>query len=114
MNSLMRAGVDQVTFRLNHAKDDRVKRVLRLAAEKGQWNGGLSSDGKAHGVSAYEFYGTYVANMAEVIQVAENKFKIVKIVFGVDLGTVVNPDAVRAQMESGAVLALSSTLCMAR
>ena len=111
MNELAdEAGVDQVTFRLNHAKDDRVKRVLRLAAEKGQWNGGLSSDGKAHGVSVHEFYGTYVANMAEVIQVAENKFKIVKIVFGVDLGTVVNPDAVRAQMESGAVLALSSTL----
>ena len=111
MNELAdEAGVDQVTFRLNHAKDDRVKRVLQLAAEKGQWNGGLSSDGKAHGVSVHEFYGTYVANMAEVIQVAENKFKILKIVFGVDLGTVVNPDAVRAQMESGAVLALSSTL----
>ena len=105
-----RAGVDQVIFRLNHAKDDRVKRVLQLAAEKGQWNGGLSADGKAHGVSVHEFYGTYVANMAEVIQVAENKFKIIKIVYGVDLGTVVNPDAVRAQMESGAVLALSSTL----
>ena len=104
-----RAGTDQVAFRLNHIKDDRVKRVLQLAAKKVmEWRAG--SDGKAHGISVHEFYGTYVANMAEVIQVAENKFKIVKIVFGVDLGTVVNPDAVRAQMESGAVLALSSTL----
>ena len=105
-----RSGTDQLAFRLKHIREDRVKRVLELAAEKGRWNGGLDKDGRAHGISVHEFYGTYVANLAEVIQVAENAFKISKIVYAVDLGTVVNPDAVRAQMESGAVLALSSTL----
>ena len=105
-----RSGTDQLAFRLGHIKEDRVKRVLELAAEKGRWNGGLGKDGRAHGISVHEFYGTYVANLAEVIQVAEDKYKISKIVYAVDLGTVVNPDAVRAQMESGAVLALSSAL----
>ena len=105
-----RSGADQLAFRLGHIKEDRVKRVLELAAETGRWNGGLGKDGRAHGISVHEFYGTYVANLAEVIQVAEDKFKISKIVYAVDLGTVVNPDAVRAQMESGAALALSSTL----
>ena len=74
MNELAdEAGVDQLAFRLNHIKEDRVKRVLELAAEKGRWNGGLFKDGKAHGISVHEFYGTYVANLAEVIQVAERQ-----------------------------------------
>lgn len=104
------AGIDQLDFRLNHISEDRVRHVLKLVAEKGGWRGGISKDGKGQGLSVHEFYGTYVANLAEVVQVAESKFKISKIVYGVDLGTAVNPDAVRAQMESGAVLALSSAV----
>ena len=104
------AGIDQLDFRLNHISEDRVRHVLKLVAEKGGWRGGISKDGKGQGLSVHEFYGTYVANLAEVVQVAESKFKISKIVYAVDLGTAVNPDAVRAQMESGAVLALSSAV----
>jgi isoquinoline 1-oxidoreductase beta subunit len=104
------AGVDQLDFRLNHITEDRVRRVLELVAEKGHWYGGISKDGKGQGLSVHEFYGTYVANLAEVVRVAEDKFKISKIVYAVDLGTAVNPDAVKAQMESGAVLALSSAI----
>ena len=104
------AGIDQLDFRLNHISEARVRHVLKLVAEKGGWRGGISKDGKGQGLSVHEFYGTYVANLAEVVQVAESKFKISKIVYAVDLGTAVNPDAVRAQMESGAVLALSSAV----
>jgi isoquinoline 1-oxidoreductase beta subunit len=102
------AEIDQLEFRLKHIKDERTRRVLNLVAEKGGWSGGFNRSGHAQGLSVHEFYGTYVANLAEVEKTKEGHFRIVKLVFAADLGRVVNPDAVEAQMESGAILAMSS------
>jgi isoquinoline 1-oxidoreductase beta subunit len=60
-------------------------------------------------VSVHEYYGTYVAMIAEVRQL-DTGFHVERIVCAVDCGMVVNPDGAKGQVESAIVFGLSSAL----
>jgi len=104
------AGKDPVAFRLNLLKDHpRHTRVLKLAAEKAGWGKPLAK-GRARGVAVHESFRSYVAEVAEVSVAADGSFRVERVVCAVDCGVAVNPDIVRAQMESGIVFGLSAAL----
>jgi isoquinoline 1-oxidoreductase beta subunit len=86
----------------------RHRAVLELAAEKAGWGAPLPA-GRARGIAVHESFGSYVAEVAEV-SVAEGRVRVHRVVCAVDCGTVVNPDTVVAQMESGIVYGLTAAL----
>jgi isoquinoline 1-oxidoreductase beta subunit len=103
------AARDPVEFRLGLlAHAPRHRGVLELAAERAAWHGRLRR-GKGCGVAVYHSYGSWVAQIAEVCADGE-AWRVERIVCAADCGTIVNPDAVAAQMEGAIVFALSAAL----
>ncbi|MGC2829180.1 MAG: xanthine dehydrogenase family protein molybdopterin-binding subunit [Candidatus Acidiferrum sp.] len=86
----------------------RLKAVLQLAAEKAGWGKPLS-DGEGRGIAGFFSFDTYTAAVAEV-SLRPRDLKIKRLVCTVDCGRVVNPNGVRAQVESAAIYALTATL----
>jgi isoquinoline 1-oxidoreductase beta subunit len=86
----------------------RLKAVLRLAAEKAGWGKPLP-EGEGRGIAGFFSFDTYTAAVAE-ISIRQNSLKIKRLVCAVDCGRVVNPNGVRAQVESAAIYALTATL----
>jgi isoquinoline 1-oxidoreductase subunit beta len=74
--------------------------VLRAVAELAQWSGPGPFDGRARGVAVVECFGTLVAQIAEV-SLGRGGPRVHKVWCAVDCGVAVNPDVIRAQMESG-------------
>jgi isoquinoline 1-oxidoreductase subunit beta len=105
------AGKDPVAFRLTHlAKHPRHAAVLRLAAEKAGWDKPFSKEkGRGRGVAVHESFGSVVAQVAEVT-VAGDTIRVDRVVCAVDCGIAVNPDVIRAQMQSGIGYGLAAAL----
>jgi isoquinoline 1-oxidoreductase beta subunit len=103
------AGQDPLAFRLGLlAHAPRHRAVLELAAERAAWHGRMTR-GRGCGVAVYHSYGSWVAQIAEVAAEGE-AWRVERIVCAADCGTLVNPDAVAAQMEGAIVFALSAAL----
>jgi isoquinoline 1-oxidoreductase beta subunit len=86
----------------------RLKAVLELAAQKAGW-GKPQPEGEGRGIAGFFSFDTYTAAVAE-ISIRQNSLKIKRFVCAVDCGRVVNPNGVRAQVESAAIYALTATL----
>lgn len=99
---------DPAAFRRAQLNDPRLRAALDLVVDKAGW-ATPAAPGSARGISAHEYYGTYVAMVAEVRQ-DDTDFHVERIVCAVDCGLVVNPDGARAQVESSVVFGLSSAL----
>lgn len=87
----------------------RHRGVLELAAERAGWGSPLP-EGRARGIAVVESFSSYVAEVAEVSRNADGSVKVHRVVAAVDCGTVVNPDIVRAQVESAIVYGLTAAL----
>jgi isoquinoline 1-oxidoreductase beta subunit len=86
----------------------RLKDVLQLAAEKAGWSKPLPK-GQGRGIAGFYSFHTYVAAVAEV-SANSSGVKVNRIVCGVDCGRAINPNGVRAQVESAAIYALTATV----
>ncbi len=107
------AGKDPVEFRLQLLDDHpRHRGVLQLVAEKSDWGSELP-EGWGRGVAVHESFNSFAAEVAEVSVQEGGKFKVERIVCAIDCGVAVNPDIVRAQMESGIGFGLSPVLLSA-
>ncbi|MFQ5723711.1 MAG: molybdopterin cofactor-binding domain-containing protein, partial [Terriglobia bacterium] len=107
--------------------------VLELAAEKAGWGrpllagrgpstslpstslpsaslraGGTGRAGR--GIAGHYSFQSYVAQVAEVSVDANGRVRVHRVVCAVDCGRAVNPDGVKAQMESGIVYGLTAAL----
>jgi isoquinoline 1-oxidoreductase beta subunit len=82
--------------------------VLNLAAEKANWGGKLAA-GRARGIAVHESFGSFVAQVAEV-SVENNAVRVHRVVCAVDCGIAINPETIRAQMESAIAFGLSAAL----
>ncbi|MCG8504798.1 MAG: molybdopterin-dependent oxidoreductase, partial [Sphingomonadales bacterium] len=67
-------------------------------------------EGQGMGVAAHRSFLTYVAAVVRVAVDEAGELTIPRIDYAVDLGRVVNPDRVRAQVEGGAIYGLSLAL----
>jgi isoquinoline 1-oxidoreductase subunit beta len=90
-------------------KSPRPKAVLELAAQKANWGQPLP-ERTGRGVSLQTVFGTYMANVADVEVAKSGAVRVRRVVCAVDCGTVVNPDIVRAQIQSGIVFGITAAL----
>jgi isoquinoline 1-oxidoreductase beta subunit len=90
-------------------KSPRAKAVLELAAAKAGW-GQPMPKGSGRGVSLQSVFGSYLAQIAEVEVAKDGDVRVRRVVCAVDCGTVVNPDTVRAQIQSGIIFGVAAAL----
>src|SRR2546427_6687856 len=90
-------------------KSPRAKAVLELAAEKAGWGKPLPK-GVGRGVSVQHAFATFMAQVAEVEVSKDGAVRIRRVVCAVDCGTVVNPDTVRAQIQSAVIFGITAAL----
>ena len=87
----------------------RHRRVLELAADKADWGKPLAA-GRGRGLAVHESFGSFVAQVAEATVAEDGSVKVDRVVCAIDCGPTVNPDTIRAQMESGIVFGLTAAL----
>ncbi len=119
------AGADPLEFRLKHLGEarkvphatdknevpldaDRLRNVLEVSAQTAGWGTPLSA-GRGRGIACHYSFHSYVSNVAEV-SVVKGQLKLHRIVSVVDIGTAVNPDGIRAQVESAIIYGLTAAL----
>ena len=90
-------------------KSPRARAVLDLAAEKAGWGQALPK-GSGRGVSLQSAFGSYQAYVAEIEVSKQGTVRVRRVVCAVDCGTVVNPDTVEAQIQSGIMFGATAAL----
>ena len=105
----IKAKKDPMAFRLDMlTKDSDTKKVLQKLKEVSNWDKPLPA-GWGRGVAQYEFFAGLAGYVIEVSQKGTG-IKIEKAYAVIDLGTVVNPDTVEAQVQGAAVMALTAAI----
>jgi len=91
-------------------KSPRATAVLDVATQASGWGKPLP-EGRGRGVSVlFSEWGSYLAQVAEVSVSKAGEVRVHRVVCAVDCGTVVNPDTVKAQIESGIIFGISGAL----
>jgi isoquinoline 1-oxidoreductase beta subunit len=104
------AGKDPYQYRMDLlAGKPRFANVLKLAAEKAGWGKPLAS-GRAQGIALMEGYGTYMAQVAEVSLDAAGEVQVHRVTVVADVGHMVNPDTVEAQLQSSITFGIGAAL----
>lgn len=100
---------DPLTYRRTLLKDHpRHLAALNLAAEKANWGKPLAK-GVFRGIAVHESFGSFVAQVAEV-SVEKGAVKVHRMVSAIDCGLAVNPESLKAQMESSISFGLGAAL----
>lgn len=103
------AGKDPLAYRLSLLETQpRIANVLKLAAEKAGWGKPLAA-GRARGIAIMEGYDTYMAQVAE-ISLEGGDVKVHRVTVAADLGRMVNPDTVEAQIQSSIVFGMGAAV----
>ncbi len=104
------AGKDPYQYRRTLlAKHPRTLKVLETAAKKAGWSKPLPA-GRGRGIAVHESFGSFIAQVAEVSLDKKGNITVHRVVCAVDCGRIVNPDTIKAQMESGITFGLSAAL----
>ncbi|MGH6948198.1 MAG: molybdopterin cofactor-binding domain-containing protein [Kiloniellales bacterium] len=105
------AGMDPFEFRYERmAIDERARKCFETVAELSDWTA-KRLEGRALGVSITERSGSLGAGVVEIsLERDSGKIRVHKAWLAVDGGLIVQPDAARANIESGIVHGLSSVL----
>ncbi len=103
------AGKDPYAYRMSLlANQPRFANVLKIAADKSGW-GTAAPAGRFRGIALMEGYDTYMAQVAEV-SIKDGVPVVHKVTVAADLGRMVNPDTVEAQIQSSIVFGLTAAL----
>lgn len=90
-------------------KTPRARAILALAADKAGWGQPLP-ERVGRGVSVQHAFATYMAQVAEVEVSKDGAVRVRRVVCAVDCGTIVNPDTVRAQIQSAVMFGVTAAL----
>jgi isoquinoline 1-oxidoreductase beta subunit len=90
-------------------KNPRAKAVLQIAAERSGWGKPLPA-GQGRGIALCIGFGSFIAQVVQVSVDKDGAVNPTRVWCVVDCGVQVNPDTIRAQMESGIVFGLSAAL----
>jgi isoquinoline 1-oxidoreductase beta subunit len=105
----VKAKKDPMAFRLGMlTKESDTKTILQKLKEVSHWDKPLPA-GWGRGVAQYEFFAGQAGYVVEVSKKGTG-IKIEKVYAVIDLGTVVNPDTVEAQVQGAAVMALTAAI----
>ncbi len=104
------AGKDPYEYRMSLlAGKPRFANVLKLAADKAGWGKPLAK-GRALGIALMEGYDTYMAQVAEVSLNDSGEVQVHRVTVAADLGHMVNPDTVEAQIQSSIIFGMGAAL----
>ncbi|MDQ1080638.1 xanthine dehydrogenase family protein molybdopterin-binding subunit [Pseudoroseomonas cervicalis] len=107
------AGQDPLAYRRALLRDSpRHLAVLDRVAAMAGWGRPLPP-GRGRGIALDAAYESVVAQVAEVTVAADGQLTVDRVFCAVDVGTVVNPDAVLAQMEGGILFGVTTALMSA-
>ncbi|MDR3666259.1 MAG: molybdopterin-dependent oxidoreductase [Ignavibacteriaceae bacterium] len=106
-----KAGIDPLEFRLKNLSDEKMKAVLKAAADKFGWKPAKSPSGRGFGVACATDAGTYVAAIAEVeVNKASCEVKVKRVTCVQDMGLAINPEGAKIQMEGCITMGLGYAL----
>ena len=110
-----KAGADPVEFRLRGLTDPRAIEVIKRAAALAGWQPrsarAPSGSGRGFAYAHYKHNETYVAMAMDVdVDRASGAIRVRRVACAHDCGLVINPDALRAQVEGSILQTLSRTL----
>ncbi|HLF20624.1 MAG TPA: molybdopterin cofactor-binding domain-containing protein, partial [Bacteroidota bacterium] len=92
-------------------KEEKIRRVLKAAAEKFGWKPAKAPSGNGQGIACGIDAGTYVATVAEVrVDKQTGKVRVKRVVCAQDMGLVVNPEGATIQMEGCIMMGLGYSL----
>jgi CO/xanthine dehydrogenase Mo-binding subunit len=104
------ANADPLAYRIAMlGRNPRAQAVLRLAAERSGWGKPLPAR-QGRGISLCIGFGSFIAQVVQVSTGNDGAVNATHVWCAVDCGIQVNPDTIRAQMESGIVFGLSAAL----
>lgn len=104
------AAVDPFEFRLRMMEDgSREAEVLKTAASRGAFSA-VSEDHIGRGIAIHKSFGSLVAEVVEVEAPSIEQVTVKRVTCVIDCGRVVNPDIIKAQMESAIIFGLSAAL----
>jgi isoquinoline 1-oxidoreductase beta subunit len=111
MDELARkAGKDPIAFRRDMlAKEPRLIAALDLAAAKSDWGKPLPAR-VGRGVCVQPSFGSFIATVVEAEVDLQGEVLLRRVTTAVDVGTLVNPDSVEAQLQGGLVFGLTAAL----
>lgn len=105
------AGMSPLDFRLLNLADERMKKVVRAAADKFGRTFAKAPSGRGYGMAITDYLGTYVAAMAEVeVDKEEGTVRVARVVVAQDTGEVINPQGARLQIEGCVTMGLGYAL----
>jgi isoquinoline 1-oxidoreductase len=106
-----KVGQDPLEFRMKNLKDERMREVLKAAANKFGWTPSKAQSGRGFGISCGIDAGTYVACFAEVeVDKKTGHVQVRRVTCAQDMGLVVNPEGARLQMEGCIIMGLGYAL----
>jgi isoquinoline 1-oxidoreductase beta subunit len=104
------AGQDPVAYRLALLdKTPRAKAALALAADKAGWGQKLPPR-VGRGVSVQNAFASFMAFIAEAEVAKDGTVRVRRVVCAVDCGIAVNPDTIRAQIQSAIMFGITAAL----
>jgi nicotinate dehydrogenase subunit B len=105
-----RAGMDALSFRLRHLRDERARAVLERAAALSGWTATAGGEGRGMGLglTRYKNTGAWCAAVAQVDAGAQ--LRVERLWLAVDAGRLISSDGVRNQIEGGAIQTVSWVL----
>lgn len=103
------AGADPLEERLRLCDDPIAKAVLEEAGRLAEWNGPQPSEGIGRGIAFVKSFGVPCAEIIEVEQ-TEQGIKINKVWCVADVGTVLDPVNIEAQMFGGVIYGLGHAM----
>ncbi|MEO4001239.1 molybdopterin cofactor-binding domain-containing protein [Mesorhizobium sp. CAU 1732] len=107
------AGADPLDYRRRLLRDNpRHLAVLDRVAEMAGWSMPMMP-GRGRGIAIEECYRSVVAEVVEVTVAEDGEITVDRVFCAIDVGMVVNPDAVAAQMEGGIVFGVTTALMSA-
>jgi isoquinoline 1-oxidoreductase beta subunit len=111
MDELARkAGKDPIAFRRDMlGKQPRHIAALDLVAAKSDWGKPLPTR-VGRGVCVQPSFGSFIATVVEAEVDLQGEVLLRRITTAVDVGTLVNPDSVEAQLQGGLVFGLTAAL----
>lgn len=103
----VKAGKDPLKYREDMAKGGSdLARILAKLREVSKWDQPLG-EGRGRGVAQYEFFAGHAGFVVEVSKQGTG-VKIDKVYCVIDMGTVVNPGGVEAQVQGAVAMAISA------
>lgn len=104
------AHMDPLEFRLKNLKNDRLRAVLKAAADRFGWHERKPSATRGFGLSCGVEKGGYIGCCAEIALGPGKQLRVERVVEAWECGAVVNPEHLKNQVEGAIVMGLGGAL----